>query len=329
MIKGHGDDTYRYSETIKMDFSSNICPHTDHSALMAHLSACGQDLLGHYPEPEAWSLEQMIAERLNIPARNVIVTNGATDAIYMIASTFRTRPVIPRPTFREYEDACKLHRSEHSKATTLWLCNPNNPTGEVYDEAFIRQACRRHSLVVVDQSYEHYTQDVIVPAQRESLRKWPNMIQLHSMTKDYAVPGLRLGYVTAPTTLVRMLRRQMRPWSVNAFAIEAGKFLLEHEETFRVRPDFAEVQRLWHALDAVPQLEVLPTKTTFMLCRLKAGRTAAELKDYLVRQHGILIRDASNFRGLTSHHFRLATQSPEENDALVAALRLFVEQNER
>ena len=101
---------------------------------------------------------------------------------------------------------------------------------------------------------------------------------------------------------------------------------MEHDEEFRVRPDFIEVQRLWHALDAIPQLELMPTQTNFMLCRIRNGRTAAELKEYLVREHGILIRDASNFRGLTPHHFRIATQSPEENDALVAAIQQFIKQ---
>ncbi len=326
MIKGHGDDIYCYSEDIKMNFSSNICPSSGHDALLAHLFARGEELISRYPEPEAWSLEKMLAERLNISPKNVIVTNGATEAIYLIAKTFRSKPVIPSPTFREYEDACWDNCLSHPKSTTLWLCNPNNPTGKIYEQAYIDEACRRYNLVIIDQSYEHYTSEPIAPPQRDKMKNGENVLRVHSMTKTYAIPGLRLGYIIAPLSLSRSLRRHLYPWAVNSFAIEAGKFLLEHDEEFRVRPDFAEVQRLWQALNAIPNLELLPTQTNFMLCRIKNGGTASELKEYLARHHGILIRDASNFRGLTPHHFRIASQSPEENDALVAAITQFLQQ---
>ncbi|MBO7570186.1 MAG: aminotransferase class I/II-fold pyridoxal phosphate-dependent enzyme [Bacteroidaceae bacterium] len=323
MIKGHGNDIYCYPEGVKMDFSSNICPHVSHHALMTHLAACGEKLLTHYPEPEAWSLEEMLAERLKISPRSVIVTNGATEAIYLIARTFGYCPHILTPAFQEYEDAYAHISSTHPEKTILWLCNPNNPMGKVYEQETIEKFCQQYDFVVIDQSYEHYTEKFVIPPRR---MKMMNVIQLHSMTKTYAVPGLRLGYITAPVQLANCIRRHMHPWSVNAFAIEAGKFLLTHDEELHVCPDFNEVQRLWKALDSISELELLPTDTNFMLCRIKSDATAAELKAYLVKEHGILIRDASNFRGLTRHHFRVATQSPEENDALVAAITQFLQQ---
>jgi len=148
----------------------------------------------------------------------------------------------------------------------------------------------------------------------------PNVIQLHSMTKTYGVPGLRLGYITASVRLANIIRQAMRPWAVSALAIEAGKFLLEHDDELRCRPDLGEAQRLWQQLNAIGGVSMQPTATNFMLGTV-AHLTAAELKDRLARQHGMLIRDASNFRGLTPHHFRVAAQSPAENDALVEALR--------
>ena len=179
MIEGHGDDTYRYAD-IKIDFSSNICVHGSHQALMTHL-ASHPELIGHYPEPEAWSLEAMIAERLKIKPEEVIVTNGATEAIYLIAQTFGMHPVIPTPTFSEYEDACNMFNGQRfERGRCCWLCNPNNPTGEVYDQLYIDRMMAEYNLVVLDHSYEDYTDKHVMSA------RWgcrlPYSVQIHSMT---------------------------------------------------------------------------------------------------------------------------------------------------
>ena len=136
------------------------------------------------------------------------------------------------------------------------------------------------------------------------------------------MPGLRLGYITAHESLAAAIRRHLRPWSVSALAVEAGKFLLQHGE-LACSPDLAEAQRLRRQLMAVG-VDVLPTQTHFMLCHIE-GHNARGLKEHLARRHGMLIRDASNFRGLTPHHFRVAAQTPAEDDALVAAIRGFME----
>lgn len=324
MINGHGDDAYHYPEGIRTDFSSNICPHADHSLLMAHLAEAGGRLIGHYPEPEAWSLERMLAERHGISPERVIVTNGATEAIYLVAQAFRLRPVIPQPTFSEYRDACRLFPPRDRRRSVLWLCNPNNPTGEAKDHMAVEDMASRYALAVVDQSYEAYCNEL--PLLPHLLGESSNIIQLHSLTKTYAVPGLRLGYITTSTRLAEAIRRCLRPWSVSALAVEAGKFLVEHQELIQ-RPDLKEAQRLWHALDALDGIEVLPTQTNFMLARLTSPLSPPPshlLKDYLARRHGLLIRDASNFMGLTPQHFRVAAQSPSENDALVGAINDFL-----
>lgn len=313
MIKGHGNDVYQY-EGIVSDFSSNIYATTSHQEVMRHLASC-QQLLSHYPEPEAWSLEAMLAARHEVNESCIIVTNGATDAIYLIAETFRYHAVIPAPTFSEYEDACSSQEQKEDK-TMLWLCNPD---GRIYDEAYMERMKVVHDLLVLDQSYEHYTNGPLM-AVREGCKS-TRTIQIHSFTKDYGVPGLRLGYITAHESLTAAIRRHLRPWGVSALAIEAGKFLLQHDE-FICRPDLAEAQRLRRQLMAVG-IDVMPTQTNFMLCRME-GHDAGALKEYLAHHHGMLIRDASNFRGLTPHHFRVAAQSRKENDALVAAIALFM-----
>jgi threonine-phosphate decarboxylase len=229
---------------------------------------------------------------------------------------------IPSPTFSEYEDACQLFPSSSDKKM-LWLCNPNNPTGEVYAPSYIERMLSEYDLVVLDQSYENYT-DAQVMAPREGCQI-PKVIQIHSMTKTYGVPGLRLGYITAHESLTAKIRQYLRPWSVSALALEAGKFLLQHDELI-CKPDLQEAKRLAMCLEELPDIEVTPTQTNFMLCRM-ASHTAAELKDYLAREHHMLIRDASNFRSLTPYHFRVASQTPAENDALVEAINQLMSRN--
>jgi threonine-phosphate decarboxylase len=107
-------------------------------------------------------------------------------------------------------------------------------------------------------------------------------------------------------------------------AIEAGKFLLRNDDELRCTPDLNEAQRLRDKLQQIDGILTQETQTNFILCQFESGHTAAELKDYLARQHHLLIRDASNFKGLTPRHFRIAARTPAENDALVAAIQEFV-----
>ena len=327
MLSGHGDDTYRYKD-IRINFSSNIYPHADLTALEQHL--CHNiDCIRSYPEPSPHSLEEMIAYEYGIDNDEVMVTSGATDAIYLVAQAMRhlkTYHVI-HPTFSEYDDACRMLGYEEKEigAALCWLCNPNNPTGRVMTEDSILDVSRHFELMVVDQSYGNYTtcrlpqpDEILCPA---------NIVQIHSMTKQYAIPGLRLGYITGSSSIIRHLRRHWRPWAVNSLAIEAGKWLVASRARLitDIRSYTDETQRLRNQLNTIEGIAALPTQTTFFLCTIQ-GATAAELKDYLVTKHGILIRDASNFRGLTSHHFRIATQTPAENDALVDAISQFIQQ---
>ena len=320
MIEGHGDDLYRYNN-IKMNFSSNIYNGTDLSELESYL--CSRvDVVRSYPEPSAASLEQMIAHVCGISPDEVLVTSGAVDAIYLIAQAYRHEGScrIMQPTFREYEDASRVFGYHECEDGALcWLCNPNNPTGDVMPIEEVLALAERHRLLIVDQSYEDYTMAPLL--QPADVVGRDDIILLHSMTKRYAVPGLRLGYVTASQSIISRLREQYRPWAINALSLEAGKWLVQRGET--AIPDLssylAETQRLRVMLNRIDGIETQPTQTNFFLCIITSA-TAAELKEYLAHEHGILIRDASNFTGLTPHHFRIATQSPAENDALAAAI---------
>ena len=335
MIEGHGDDLYRYDELVTMNFSSNIYQHADHSALRAYLGR-RFDVVSHYPEPQPRSLEKLIAQREGISPQAVMVTNGATEAIYLIARLyFGSASVIPQPTFSEYADACRLNQHiisyennddlvELPKNRVYWLCNPNNPSGNVLLKGFMDYLVRRSPryTFVVDQSYEAYTQEELLKPRE--VQQLTNLIILHSFSKTYAVPGLRLGYITAHPTVVQLLRALQHPWSVSSLAIEAGIYLLTEGQP--VVSDLTayreEAERLRSELNAIDGIQVFETKTNFMLCECEHF-TAADLKSFLVHEHGILIRDCANFYGLSPYFFRVSAQSPDENDALVAAIKSY------
>lgn len=331
MIEGHGDDAYKY-EAIKINFSSNVYNHVDHSGLNQYLFQ-QMESIRTYPEPEPYSLEKELAEQLHLSAENVCVTNGATEAIYLIAQTFRNCiSAILMPTFSEYADACRLHghtvRSIYNldnipeDTNLVWLCNPNNPTGEARDKETLLTyiQCHPQFLFILDQSYEFFTLKPLLSAKEAA--KLPNVVVLHSMTKRFAVPGLRLGYMTACHTLLHEIRLQRMPWSVNQLALAAGHYLLHcsHGYDIDIPLLLREKERLVQSLLSVGVVEVWPSDTHYMLVRLRTGKASA-LKDYLAREHGILIRDASNFEGLDEHFFRIATQTAEENDQLVECIK--------
>jgi threonine-phosphate decarboxylase len=337
MIEGHGDDLYKYGKKIVSNFSSNVYNRIDHSGLYQRLNERLSTICS-YPEPMPYSLESEIARRYSLTPRQVCITNGATEAIYLIAQVFQGRiSAVLGPTFSEYADACRVHRHKvkpfysldalPEDAELVWICNPNNPTGEVRNKEDLKALVDSHpdKLFIFDQSYEYFTLKSLLGIKEAA--SFPNVILLHSMTKQYAIPGLRVGYFTASKGLTDDVRCRRMPWSVNSLAIEAAKYLLEEGDGISadIPQLLAERERLTNLLLATGMLEIWPTDTHYMLIKLRMGKAAA-LKDFLAVNHGILIRDASNFEGLDERFFRIATQTPEENDKLVKAISEWMEQ---
>ena len=336
MIDGHGDDIYRHAVAIKSNFSSNVYAGIDHEALFRRLAESLPRLCS-YPEPEPFTLEAALAAFYGIDGGGVCFTNGATEAIYLVAQAFRgRRSAVWMPTFSEYADACRLHghtvtgfytsRSLPADADIVWLCNPNNPTGEVRDYALLCRLIQDNpdKLFVIDQSYEAFTLKRVFGVREAA--SLPNVLLIHSLTKHFAIPGLRAGYLTGNPETVGLIRRQRMPWSVNSLAIEAGMFALERRLALPLdlAAYLAQTSAFADAWRRTGMVDVWPTDTHFFLLRLRMGRAAA-LKEYLVEHHGILIRDASNFAGLDDAYFRLATQTPDENEALIRAASLWFE----
>ena len=334
MIDGHGDDIHHYPH-IRINFSSNVYHHFEHTGLFAYLSS-RLDTIKNYPEPTPQRAEKAIANAIGLQPEQVMLTNGATEGIYLISQTFhRCLSAILIPTFSEYADACYLH--EHSvtsinnltdipaTAQMVWLCNPNNPTGMVYDKEQLLQIIIQHPdmLFVIDASYAPFTHEpLITPTEAVNL---PNVIMLHSMTKEFAIPGIRLGSITANTQLLNRIRQQQMPWSVGTLAQEACCYLMMHQADYHIPLDLLlqERKRMGKALEGTGAIKVYPSHTHILLCQLCNGK-ASDLKERLAYQHGILIRDASNFKGLDDRHFRIAIQTPIENNQLLTAITIIL-----
>jgi threonine-phosphate decarboxylase len=329
----HGDDGYRYQQEIVADFSTNTWYKGPAPGLLSLLMEEIRNI-GRYPELESESLTGLIADYHHLANDQVLVTNGTAEAIFFIAQQYAGQSSrIIMPTFSEYEPACSVYGHKLSfcgadfidqKLTTpeglMWLCNPNNPTGQVYSQSVLKELLKNNpqTLFIIDEAYADFClQDVsMIPY----IGHFKNLIILKSLTKSYCLPGLRLGYVLAHQTVIAGLIQRRPPWQVNSLALNAGDFLL-------TQAPFDEVDLLeFHALarefrnqlDTIEGVEVFPSSTGY--CLVKTPVKATVIKEELVEQHGLLIRDASSFRTLSEYHIRLATLSREKNQMLIDAL---------
>lgn len=332
MIFGHGSDAYRYDGKIKMDFSSCIFTHADHTQLMQHLASLPH-VLNSYPEPEPLTLERMIAEEQGLQPQSVMVTAGVTEAVYLIAQLYRGyASVIPQPSFNEFEEASKIHGHIVSyydndemellpEQRVYWLSNPSNPTGAAMLQSLITHVVRHHQqhVFVIDQSLSPFT--LQEPLRYANMQDCHNLLLLDSLSKRFCAPGLRLGCIIGSPIIIDRLRQIHHPWSVGSLDIEAGKYLLaNHYEPLPDREAYiAEGKRLHDELAKFGGLMLMDTDSNIMLAYIENGE-ALPMKNWLIENYGILIRDASNFHGLDNHCFRVSAQTQEEDNVLIQAI---------
>jgi threonine-phosphate decarboxylase len=329
-LAAHGGDVYRYGDGM-VDFSANInplgLPPGIKKAIYSNL-----DKILYYPDPAARNVGQKIAEYWGIAEDNILLGNGSAELIYLIFSCFRPKTTsIPIPTFSEYELAAKNVESkirflkleekegfrfkENPSCDILFLCNPNNPTGNL----LFKNLKVAERLVVVDECFMDF-----LPDQKDHTSIWKaaksrNLIVLRSFTKFFAIPGLRIGYLIGHREMVEKLRRYQPPWSTNCLAqIAAGLILNETgyiEKTHRL----IEKERdfLFEQLAKIDGLKPYPSVANFLLVKTKKG--SLNLKESLIKRQ-ILIRNCSNFRGLSDRYIRVAVRSHKENLQLLAGL---------
>ena len=332
MLQGHGDDAYRYKQQIIADFSTNVWYGGEPSGLKEYVFN-NWYIINGYPEVQAESLARKISQHHDLRASSLLITNGTTESIYLIAHAFaREHTTIAIPSFAEYEDACRMHGHAvqfvhqdeiHAGMQTnkglFFICNPNNPTGHVFPGLATLVKANPLTLFVIDEAFIEFTLDVA--SLISLINTCDNIIILRSMTKAFAIPGLRLGYIAAHHSLINKLLLFKMPWSVNAFAIAAGHYIFDNlsNNVLPLADLFNDKEQFVQQLQKL-SFTIHDSHTHFFLAKMPLG-TAADLKKYLVDHHGLLIRNAANFRGLTEQHIRLATLTTNKNELLIAAIK--------
>ena len=334
MHHGHGDDGYRHARPILADFSTNVWYGGPPAGLQEYVFS-QWPTVSRYPEVLAESLAARIAAHHGVAPTQMLVSSGTTESIYLVAQAWAgRRTTVLTPAFAEYEDACRLHGHalrfmawDNLGATTqlasdlVFICNPNNPTGSVLATGLLPALLAQNpaTVFVLDEAFIEFTTSI--ESAMPLLATFDNLLIMRSLTKAYAIPGLRLGYVVASAALVARLSCGKAPWAVNALAVAAGHFIFENyaQVQLPLAQLLAEKTALVAQMAQNPGLELLPSQTHYFLARTHSG-TAAALKRWLLEQHGLLIRDASNFRGLMPTHFRIGTRQPADNQLLLNAL---------
>lgn len=302
-----------------------------------------------YPDSRSTELREKLAERLGISTEKIMVGSGTTELIRLIAMTYfrrGDRVLILEPTYGEYEPACRiagarpvkhrvkaednftpemddvinLIRQHHPRA--VFICNPNNPTGKYLSRMEIERLLDTtdDNLLILDEAYVAFVEE---SWNSVDLAGRDNIIILRSMTKDYGLPGLRLGYAVACREIIDSLRRVSLPWNVNIIAQHAGVTVLKQEEY--LKHSLRQIREGKRFLtDELTQLglKVLPSDANYFL--IKTGN-ASEFRSLLVKQ-GILVRDCTSF-GLPEY-IRISPRTMPECRKLIAAIGSMLESGE-
>ncbi|MBN1363268.1 MAG: threonine-phosphate decarboxylase [Syntrophaceae bacterium] len=336
----HGGNIYEVKQRLALDFSANINSLGIPPRIKKLLSNQLKDLI-HYPDPEAHRLVAALARYWKVKEENVLVGNGSTELIYLILNAFRPDKVtLPVPSFTEYERAARISGSQvrfihmlegesfslnfdHiNNCDMLFICNPNNPTGNliVSNRADIKNIPAKR--IVIDEAFMDFVPDekryTLIP---EAVRS-KKIIVLRTLTKFFALPGLRVGYLIAHHNIIRMLKEYQMPWSVNLLAQVAAEQCLGEEAFIQRSKQLVEKERsfLYERLDRIKELKPYLSMANFLLVKIKnKGLASSCLKERLLKR-GILIRDCANFRGLNKQFIRVVVRTHQENNQLAQIL---------
>jgi len=305
--------------------------------------------INRYPDSETTELRQALSAKLGVPQENILAGSGTTELIRLIALTYFSpgdTVLIPEPTYSEYEVACHivgakvlrqgaraednltlnlediatLIRQHHPKG--IFICNPNNPTGQYFSRHEIETIldAAADCLLILDEAYIAFVDETWASL---DLVQRGNAIILRSMTKDYALTGLRLGYLVASQEIVGHLHRVCPPWNVNIGAQKAGiaalgqpGYLEQCQRKIREAKQF--LVRELHSLG----FTLVPSQANFFLVRVKR---ATEFRAELL-QHGIMVRDCTSF-GLPEH-IRIAPRTLPDCRKFIATIRSLKENGE-
>ena len=338
----HGGDWAGYRAEFgcdALDFSANVSP----LGLPAGVAAAITNALptaDRYPDPLCRELRAALAVAEGVPADWILCGNGAADLIFRLALAVRPRrALLPAPTFAEYEAAlqtvgCAVQRvflrEENEFAVTeefidavtpetdiVFLCQPNNPTGQMTPPALVERLVRRcaecSAVLVVDECFLDFLTDRDAWTAKQLLRDAPQLIILKAFTKLYAMAGVRLGYaLCGDATLLEKMRGAGQPWAVSSLAQAAGLAALQETAyAGAVRALIAEQRpRMAAGLRALG-LRVMDGQANYLLFR-----ATPDFGEKL-RRRGAVVRSCANYPGLDAAWYRTAVRTAEENTRLL------------
>jgi threonine-phosphate decarboxylase len=282
--------------------------------------------LSVYPDDTYSELKDRIARVFHRRPEEICVGNGSIELIRVFCSVVYRDAPTPRtffqepPTFGEYALSAQLAGAtpsgDRSGAAASFLCNPNNPTGQLRrKEDVIRQlrTTKEHGgMLFVDEAFI----ELADPGESVADVRDPDLFVLRSLTKSFSVPGIRFGYGFGDPALVEMIETARSPWTVNAYAeAYAMEALLHMDELAASRSAIEKERTLLVAELESLGLHCTPSQVNYILA--ECGRDVADLCDRLAEK-GIIVRDCTSFGLPTS--IRVAVRKRDENRQLIGAL---------
>ena len=341
----HGGDIY--TTEYRLDFSANICPFGANEAVR-QAAIRGMEMVTAYPDSQCRRLRQKIAEACAVRPEWVTAGNGAADVLFsLVLAEKPEKGMILAPAFQEYEQALRSVGSEvivwerkpeqefavdesfvdrleqelKAGLDMVFFCTPDNPSSVLISKDILLKALelcdKYYARMVVDESFWEFAFDREEETMLPYIGQFQSLFLLRSFTKMYGIPGLRLGYgLCSDTNLLERMEEVRQPWSVSIPAQEAGIAALDETGWCRKVRSYVAEQRIWLTKELESMgCKVYPSSANYLLFYLDK-----ELMEPLKRK-GILIRDCSNYRGLTKGYYRIAVKMKEENEQLIDAMQ--------
>jgi threonine-phosphate decarboxylase len=332
---------------VKVDFSSNVNPLGISQLASDAIQENAVLLSSKYPDSECRALKRSLSVYLEneLDDEWICIGNGATELIHRFAQTFvRNKVIIPFPTFCEYESASKRSGAEINfvsmnnlsldsdviiesakNSDAIFLCNPNNPTGLTCETKLIKKVIESvdtSTKILVDESYIELADcGPNSHTMIDKIKEFKNLIILRSMTKSFGLAGLRLGYTICNPKLTRCLSRYQIPWNVNGLAQAAGIASLNDPNHLKLSRALIQKERafLQGKIGKMQTFNPHTSNVNYFLISLE-NKNSIELRDMLLDQKGVLVRDCSTFRGMGLKYVRVAVKTRDENLCLLDAL---------
>jgi threonine-phosphate decarboxylase len=337
----HGGDVY--SQRIRTDFSANINPLGPPESVK-RAAAESMEQIQNYPDVNQRQLRQSLAAHEDVPESWLTFGNGAAELIFALCLGCRPKKaLLVSPGFAEYETALKAAGCDISwyelreeqdfqlkedyleyitpELDMVFLCNPNNPTGILIEPELLAGIAKKclecNVLFVLDECFNGFLEDPEESSMKRYLEQYPNLFLLKAFTKLYAMPGLRLGYgICSNLQVQEAIQEVLQPWSVSIPAQAAGVAALKEGLYVAVSRKIVKKERSYLQKELQELgLKVWEGAANFLFFKGPEGLGEA------CRARGYLIRDCSNYRGLSEGYYRIAVRTGEENQAFLQVLK--------